>query len=184
MAGSVVAVLGDTVVAEQGSDVVAYDAASCPRADNGPCTPAWTRSSTTWAGSDGTHLVFGGQGGTTFAVTDASRNLLWTGIAQPSDVGDVGFVKLGHVGFSGDKLVVGADVYDGHGGTSEQVNVFPVAGCGAASCAPSRVFAHQQWEGWVAGGDTLLLIDEFSRPLTARSMTTGATLWTTSEKFA
>jgi hypothetical protein len=184
LAGTVVAVLGNTIVMQQGSDVVAYDAATCPHADNGPCTPLWTRSNTTWGGSDGTHLVFDGPSGTTFEVTDVNRNLLWTGTAQPSEAGDEGFVKLGHVGFSGENLIVGADLYDGHGGTYETVNVFPVTGCGTGSCAPSRTFAHQQWSGWVAGGDTLLLIDEYLRPLTAWSMTTGASLWTTSESFA
>src|SRR4051794_27957071 len=48
LAGTVVAVLGNTIVMQQGSDVVAYDAATCPHADNGPCTPLWTRSNTTW----------------------------------------------------------------------------------------------------------------------------------------
>jgi hypothetical protein len=183
--GTVVALVGNTLITQQGQDVVAFDRSTCPRADNGPCTPLWSRTGSQWGGSDGSHLVFRGFGDTTFEVTDANENLLWTGTAEGTSLGSggEGFVRLGHVAFSGGHLIVAAEEYDGHGGTGEIVNVFPAAGCGTPSCAPSRTFTHQTWDAWSAGGDTLFLLDEFAQPLVARSMTSGATLWSTSEKF-
>ena len=71
------AVVGNQLVTQQGADVVAYDATTCPRSDGGACTPLWTRTDSRFRASDGTHFVFtpGRRApASSFEVTDAARN--------------------------------------------------------------------------------------------------------------
>src|SRR5262249_36363113 len=127
-----VAVVGNQMITQQGQDVVAYDTASCPRAD-GPCTPLWTRAGSRFRGGDGAHLLCTtSSAAPTFEVTDATRRHLWDGVlpnpTTPQE--SLGFTSIT---FAGDKIVAGA-MGGSHGSYREEVGVFPSAGCGTPSC--------------------------------------------------
>jgi hypothetical protein len=153
------AVIGNQLVTQQGKDVVAYDSATCPHADNSACTPLWTRPGSHFWASDGTHLVFSVSpitgGLRTFEVTDAARNHLWDGtVPAPVDPSTLTRVVL-----SGNKIVV-SDGGGSHGSFSEYVNVFAASGCGAPACAPLHTFGNggsTSGNRWIASGDTLVL---------------------------
>ena len=175
------AVVGNQIVTQQGADVVAYDATTCPRSDGGACTPLWTRTNRGWA-SDGTHFVFtpGTGTGLSFEVTDVARNHLWDGAVPDSSAPDesLGFTSIS---LSGDKVVAGA-MGGSHGSYAEDVSVFSVAGCGAASCGPLHTFTNgndTHGDRWVASGNTLVLnqVPNKTLGLYAFDMTTDAQLW-------
>ena len=183
------AVVGNQIVVQQGNDVVAYDAATCPHSDNGPCTPLWIRTSSQFEASDGGHFVFTSldpnrTSDRTFTVTDAARPPLWQGevpeLAAPA-------THVISVVISGDK-VVAAGFGGEHGSFSEELSVFPIGGCGAPTCAPLHSFdngSDTHGGRWVASGDTLVVTRAPNMPLGlyAFDMTTGALRWSAPGDF-
>jgi hypothetical protein len=184
---TLVAVVGNQMITQQAQDVVAYDTATCPRADNGACTPLWTRSGSTYRGGDGTHLVFTtSSAASTFEVTDAARRHLWDGVmpsaTTPSE--SLGFTSIT---LAGDKLVAGV-MGGSHGSYHEKVGVFPLAGCGSATCNASLLFdngSDGHGNRWRASGNTLVLNQAPSQPagLHVYDMTTGVQQWSASGQF-
>jgi len=175
------AVIGNQLVTQQANDVVAYDSATCPHANNTACTPLWTRAGARFWASDGSRLVFTSSpitsGLRTFEVTDAARNHVWDGtVPAPEDPS-----TITRVVFSGDKIVV-SDGGGSHGSFSEFVNVFAASGCGTPTCAPLHTFGNggsSYGNRWVASGDSLVLEAAPNEPggVHVFTMTTGAERW-------
>src|SRR5690242_2344825 len=65
---TVAAVLGNQIITQQNQNVIAYDRATCPRTDNGVCSPLWTRTFQQYLGSDGGTTMLFGRGSTDPAV--------------------------------------------------------------------------------------------------------------------
>jgi hypothetical protein len=185
------AVVGNQIITQQGTDVVAYDTATCPRSDNGPCTPLWTRSGAQFRGSDGSHLVFapgtsGSTSGPSFEVTDSARRHLWDGfVPNPTTPDET--LGITSITLSGDKLVAGA-MGGSHGSYDEKVGVFPLGGCGSAICAPAHLFDNGDdghGNRWRVSGNTLVVNAAPSEPvgLHAFDLTSGAEQWSAAGDF-
>ena len=169
------AVVGNQIITQQGANVVAYDATTCPCTDSGVCTPLWTRTSTRFWGSDGSRFVFTvaplTTGTLTVEVTDTACNHLWNGNVTPlPSVGS----NIDAIAFR-NKII--ASVLGGYGPMQSRSACSHPQGAArrrAIRCTPSRT-ARWSANRWVASGDTIVLnVAPNEQPgLHAFDMTTG-----------
>lgn len=169
------------IIVNTASGATSYDRKTCPRSDNGPCTPVWTRAGQPLMSSDGRSTMFFATGAGTFDAVDFGGTTLWSGTAVDPTGISTSFWGENAFTISGDRLLVTREVGIGHGSYAATMNVFPTAGCGRPACVPERNFPFRAsfFHGphWSAVGDTLVAWDTGS-VITAQSLATGATLWT------
>jgi hypothetical protein len=178
----VIAVLGDQIITQQDSTVVAYDRKTCPNSGNTACTPLWTRSGF-YETSDGSNVIVFLDSDGTVEVTDLARAHRFD--LQLTYSGSIPSHYVGAAAIYGDKIVVGARAADSRGSSEETMNVFDRDGCGAATCGPL-------WTAYNPGGSNSwrlgsnAVVAQFLSPsheLHAYDLTTGALRWTAPGDF-
>jgi hypothetical protein len=177
-------VVGAWLIVNTDAGATAYDRHTCPRSDDGPCTPVWTRPGEQLRSSDGTTTMFFTTGASTFDAVDLSGHREWSGVPLADPSYDGSPARFGGDAFTigGGHLFVTLDTYAGHGTASSTLNVFALGGCGAPSCAP---LSHYRLTGYPVPsflprfsvtGDRV--IGQSGLTTSARDAMTGTPLWT------
>ncbi len=168
-------VVGSLLIVNTAADAIAYDRLACPRADNGPCTPIWTRTGETFKSSDGTSVMFFTTGERSFEATNLAGTTLWTGTVVGATGPNLGAFNPDGFGISNGYLLVPIGELLGHGSSATTIDVYPIVGCGAPTCAPARAIqigtGTVSFQPWAAAGSTLYA------GAGAFDLTTGTQLW-------
>ena len=168
-------VVGPWLIVNAGGNAVAYDRTACPRADNGACTPIWTRTNRTFKSSNGTSVMFFSTGINTFEATDMMGTTLWDATTSGATGPSTGNFSAKAFTISGTNLLVAIDQYLGHGSSAAVMNVFSTTGCGAPTCIPARTIPLRGGPvtdpPWAASGNVLYT------DAGVFDVTSGARLW-------